>query len=696
MFVGPYEHHSNILPWREAGCKTIELNESISGGVDMNDLHDKIQQYGAYRYKYAAISVCSNVTGILTDTIELQRIFYDHNIVCMYDYATAAPYVDIDMNPTLPDTIDFTPYKKHCIAISTHKMLGGVQTPGIMIIKKSLLHNTTPLISGGGTVFYVTDQHHRYIENYSELYEGGTQSIVESIRAGLVFQLKSQIGVDYIRSTEHQYLRLAVNKLSSINNLIILGNENTMNRLPIISFLIYCTELQSLLHSNYVSVLLNDLFGIQSRSGCMCAGPYSHRILGISAEIAGRLESCLLHKQELMRPGFVRINLHYTHTSAQVNYILSCIEWLCAHAYKLLPLYSYNIESGEWRHKTYQNKFIGRRWLSNINYNNNSISYPTNYKITKNIDVYEYLSDADTIANHALQQYTTLPDQSNELNDDAQKLRWFVLPYEVLNYIKTNHIQHHTRTYSILPPTHKHLFISNHSNDPGNVMNDTEHDDSKATETHNSNKNNNLSTAAESKRKSNASSSQHNTIDDKRHKPSSNISTDTTQLVCRNCYHTHQPFNNSNSIQPTAECLSCQCITYQPLHKSINTNKLLTKTFKQIKSHTGRAIRNYNMITDGDRILVGVSGGKDSLTLVNILLELQRKSPVKFSIGCCTVDPQTAEYNPKSLIPYFAALNVPYYYESHPILELAKQHMSSKRVSICSFCSRMKRGILYS
>jgi tRNA 2-thiocytidine biosynthesis protein TtcA len=108
------------------------------------------------------------------------------------------------------------------------------------------------------------------------------------------------------------------------------------------------------------------------------------------------------------------------------------------------------------------------------------------------------------------------------------------------------------------------------------------------------------------------------------------------------------------------------------------------------------AIKEFNMIKEGDRILVGVSGGKDSLTLVALLQALQKKAPINFEIGCVTVDPQTPEYNPSRLKDYFKHLGIPYFYESQPILDSAKSCMAnSGRVSVCSFCSRMKRGILY-
>ena len=114
---------------------------------------------------------------------------------------------------------------------------------------------------------------------------------------------------------------------------------------------------------------------------------------------------------------------------------------------------------------------------------------------------------------------------------------------------------------------------------------------------------------------------------------------------------------------------------------------------RTLLSLTGKAIADYAMVRPGDRILLGLSGGKDSLSLLHVLLNLKAKSPVKFELACATVDPQSPEYHPEPLKSCMAALGVPYFYESYPVLELAKQKMGKD--SFCAFCSRMRRGMLY-
>jgi tRNA 2-thiocytidine biosynthesis protein TtcA len=117
------------------------------------------------------------------------------------------------------------------------------------------------------------------------------------------------------------------------------------------------------------------------------------------------------------------------------------------------------------------------------------------------------------------------------------------------------------------------------------------------------------------------------------------------------------------------------------------------KPSRPLLTAAGRAIGDYAMIRDGDRVLLGLSGGKDSLSLLHILLHLQRSAPVKFELAACTVDPQSPEYDPSPLKAYMAELAVPYFYESQPIVASAAQHM--KGDSFCAYCSRLRRGILY-
>jgi tRNA 2-thiocytidine biosynthesis protein TtcA len=117
------------------------------------------------------------------------------------------------------------------------------------------------------------------------------------------------------------------------------------------------------------------------------------------------------------------------------------------------------------------------------------------------------------------------------------------------------------------------------------------------------------------------------------------------------------------------------------------------KPSRSLLTRAGRAIGDYDMIRHGDRVLLGLSGGKDSLSLLHVLLELKKKAPIRFDLAAATIDPQTPEYDPSPLKTYVPRLGIPYFFESFPIVEQAKQSMQGD--SFCAFCSRLRRGLLY-
>jgi tRNA 2-thiocytidine biosynthesis protein TtcA len=117
------------------------------------------------------------------------------------------------------------------------------------------------------------------------------------------------------------------------------------------------------------------------------------------------------------------------------------------------------------------------------------------------------------------------------------------------------------------------------------------------------------------------------------------------------------------------------------------------KPSKTLARPAGRAIADFSMIRAGDRILLGLSGGKDSLSLLHILHYLQQRAPVQFDLAAMTVDPMAGDFDPSPMIPYLDGLGVEYHYLRKPIMDLAKEHMG--RNSYCAFCSRLKRGFMY-
>jgi len=144
-------------------------------------------------------------------------------------------------------------------------------------------------------------------------------------------------------------------------------------------------------------------------------------------------------------------------------------------------------------------------------------------------------------------------------------------------------------------------------------------------------------------------------------------------------------------VPPGSNRVSADRVHYAPMKKAAASSRLTPP--KSLLHPVGRAISDYQMIREGDRILVGLSGGKDSLTLLHTLLHLQRCAPIRFDVGALTVDPMVEGFEPSRLKPYLAQLGVPYFFEAQPIMEMAKAHMG--KPSYCAFCSRIKRGIMY-
>ncbi|EDO35942.1 predicted protein, partial [Nematostella vectensis] len=342
VFVGPFEHHSNILPWKETGAKIVRIRDNDHGTVDMAMLERefKVNRHKDYTI-FTAFSAASNVTGILTDTKAVSEMCHKYGGLAFWDYASASPYITINMNATPTGYMD-------AVVLSPHKFVGGVGTPGVLIAKKSVFTNKVPDGCGGGTVLFVTRDTHLYLKDIEAREEGGTPAIVESIRAGMVFQLKQSVGPSLIEQREDELCRKAFEVWRKNSCLEILGSDKA-RRLPIFSFIVYHKDSGKLLHHNFVSVLLNDLYGIQARGGCACAGPYAWDLLGVSESLAKQfswfmeehhgenVEAKLQVPLEIMKPGFARINLPYFMDDETVHYVLEAVDMVATHGWKLLP-----------------------------------------------------------------------------------------------------------------------------------------------------------------------------------------------------------------------------------------------------------------------------------------------------------------------------------------------------------------------
>ena len=365
VFVGANEHHSNLLPWREISAETIRIEEQSDGLLDIMQLERALQSAKTKkRQLIGCFSAASNITGTLIQDLEITAMLHRYGALSFWDYATAAPYVKLNMNPTTAKYPDGIAHKD-AMYFSTHKFVGGVQTPGVLAVKKGLLRNEVPEGAGGGTVFFVGRRNHRYLQDVEMREEGGTPAIVESIRAGLVINLKESIGIEAIMQREEVLVRRAYRRWNQIPELVILGSQHSP-RLAIFSFVIRHAASGYFLHHNFVVALLNDLFGIQTRGGCACAGPYAQDLLGIDDQLAQRYENILMEDDrldrthlrrkeeyssyEILRPGFTRLNFPFFASDSEVDFVIEAVAAVAQSGWAMLPFYLMNVETGEWHH----------------------------------------------------------------------------------------------------------------------------------------------------------------------------------------------------------------------------------------------------------------------------------------------------------------------------------------------------------
>lgn len=418
VFIGPFEHHSNDLPWRESIADVVTIPEDADGHIDVSRLEAELIAHKDRPLLIGSFSAASNVTGIVSDTHGISRLLHQHGALAVWDFAAAGPYLEIDMAGDRQDPLTY----KDAIVMSPHKFVGGPGTPGVLAIRREHLRNSVPVVVGGGTVQYVNPAEHVYLDDPIHREEGGTPAIIESIRAGLVFDLKRNVGVEVIRAHEEDYLRRAITAWQKHPSIDILGNLDA-DRLSIVSFTIKRPG-GRYLHHNLVVAMLNDVFGIQSRGGCSCAGPYGHRLLGIDIERSHEFEREISHGCEGIKPGWIRVNFNYFISEQVFQYVVQAVAMIADHGWKLVPEYRFDMTSGRWRHRDGAVEPALR--LSDLNYDaSGTLRYPSHDDRAPESALATYLEQAHVL----MESMSAPPEPPSELNvsADFEHLRWFEL-----------------------------------------------------------------------------------------------------------------------------------------------------------------------------------------------------------------------------------------------------------------------------
>ena len=734
IFIGPYEHHSNLIPWRETGADIVMIPECpVTRNIDYAVLESALQEYQRTRpdvLRLGTFTAASNVTGLQCDVRRLAILLHRYGARAVFDYATAAPYAThLDMNPLRPlDSSNDDDPSMDALFFSPHKMLGGVATPGVLVVKRHLVSRmAAPRRSGGGTVFYVTAQHHRFLSSRVERYEGGTPNIMGIIRVGLTLLRKRQIEAAYQRlrcmevtapplpATLEAYDRTTYPHVvrylqEHAPHLVLLGvdPEPIKNEhYPIFSFLIRCGP--RFLHYNYVCALLNDVFGIQSRGGCQCAGPYSQSLLGLDAARNAAVEAALLQgRAELLRPGYTRLSLPTKSLRAVEvqEYILPALVWVATHGWALLPQYRCNHRTGEWRHARRQGQPLGReerKWLSHYDgflreedAPSQGVSAPIQSSTSCKDILAAALQNADRILEAAKADRRSIVEASKmadlSYDDPLEDLRWFVYPQECAMLLLNGGAPENQNTslMGALRPYPMSREEEGHTDSMrASAQTNLDGGECMLVDGVNSEKATSLATISlpdhalvannpESRNTVMLAAVSVPAVESKK------SVRDQTNWGTRPADVPIKKHGNSQGATPGVSSKKQKFRHVKPPPKLMRT--------------ATQAIIQWDMIQEGDRLLLGLSGGKDSLSLLHVLLELQRVRPVKFHLEVCTIDPMTPSFDPSPLIPYVESLGVKYHFIRDDIVSRASNSGEKGKMvsSLCAYCARMKRGNLYS
>lgn len=624
-----------------------------------------------------------------------------------------------------------------------------------------------PNLSGGGTVFYVTQNSHRFLSNRVERYEGGTPNVLGIWRLGLVWKYKQRLKkmmppgqslVDYEikRAGELQA------QLKQIPNLLLLDGLSDSPKLPVFSFLIKCGD--RFLHYNYVCALLNDLFGIQSRGGCQCAGPYAQMMLGMLKHNQA-VEQWLVHaKDELLRPGVSRFSLPVIGTTLeQQEYVINAIKWVAKNGWKFMHVYRCNHRTGEWRHKSRPGAPLGkteRRWLSHFD---PMKALRKEADPSQVISMQEALDNANDILRLVLKDQSSISQalKMTEESDDSI-LRWYVYPKEVAAFVQQgldvvpgtesrNQLTGALRPIAwygeeTSPVEEKSISLyrfreGEHTGEaPLDEIQDgysdgelsdscqiyaTESDSWVLISTFLKSQSHTITTPNSSKEEINQTEEERLSLDQdavtdtsstkgailassneiaEEEKTDVLTSQDVSAVIDIPVVEKHERKKPSRDSSTWGQGVKVALQPTSALSDKIDsTGSRKREKSKHIKPPAKlmrlvtQAMIQWDMIEDGDRLLLGLSGGKDSMSLLHILLEFQKKLPTRFEIEVCTVDPLTPSFDPSPLIPYVESLGLKYHYIKDEIVERAMSAGKDGKMvtSLCAFCARMKRGNLY-
>lgn len=325
VLIGAYEHHSNEVSLREALCEVVRIplenglisldalktliNSRNLGENQTKNTESRLDSAkkvdSANKITLASINISSNVTGIIAPFSEISHILRAQNIEIAFDLATLLAHQNVDC--ALFDSAFLSP----------HKLLGGVGACGILCIRKNCVDSAlAPSFSGGGSVKYVSANHHFYIDDIEAREDAGTPPILPLLRAVLACQYRNEVGLDFIKKRENVLREILISELREIEGVVLYGAGLEAEYLPLISF-----NVEGVSPYNLAWELSNN-YGIETRAGCSCAGVYGHYLMG-KDEIK---DISLLDSGKASKPAWVRLSLHYSHTFSDIEHFIGAMK----------------------------------------------------------------------------------------------------------------------------------------------------------------------------------------------------------------------------------------------------------------------------------------------------------------------------------------------------------------------------------
>ncbi|OCA83710.1 aminotransferase class V-fold PLP-dependent enzyme [Pseudobacillus wudalianchiensis] len=339
VFLTHMEHHSNHISWLETIADVVVVTPNHNGEISLKNLESSLKHFQNRKVKIGAFTACSNVTGVVTPYHQMAKLMHQYGGICLIDFSASAPYIKINMHPKDKEE------KLDAIVFSPHKFLGGPGSSGVLIFDSSLYKNNIPDNPGGGTVTWTNPWGGRkYIDDIELKEDGGTPGFLQAIRTALAIQLKEKMGIDYILKREKHLTSLLMKGLAHLKNVVVL-DSHIKNRLGIVSFCI------KNVHYNLAVKLLNDLYGIQVRGGCSCAGPYGHFLLNIDQAHSKYMTDEIDKGNLSSKPGWVRVSIHPTAREEEIHYLLYSLTDMIQNIDRLKVDYQYNGKTNEFVHR---------------------------------------------------------------------------------------------------------------------------------------------------------------------------------------------------------------------------------------------------------------------------------------------------------------------------------------------------------